>query len=198
MGILKGNGLRFACECVSSQGGYSDPWSAIAQNRLLPDGTKEQILNLVAQEPKTIAQLAKNLKLSQPSVHTHINEMMKSELLRESEEWEKRYPTERYYEPNFPVVKAEEKAEFETLCREMSERVAALFEKNRPRLEAAFKKTDLEERGWDFADVAQYLYAHVQRGARVLLEERGALLPRQKHGNGAEWIFWAEEMNGDK
>ena len=111
----------------------------------------EQILNLVAHEPKTIAQLAKSLKLSQPSVHTHINEMTKSELLRESEEWEKQYPTERYYEPNFPVVKAEERAEFEALCREMSERVAALFEKNRPKLERAFKKTDLRARGWDFS-----------------------------------------------
>jgi DNA-binding transcriptional ArsR family regulator len=192
------NGLQFACECVSSRGGYSDPWAAIAQNRLLPDGTKEQILNLVADEPKTIAQLAKSLNLSQPSVHTHISEMMKSELLRESEEWEKRYPTERYYEPNFPVVKAEERAEFEALCTEMSEQVAALFEKNRPKLERAFKKTDLRARGWDFSDVAQYLYAHVQRDARHLLEERGALLPRQKHRNGAEWVFWAEEMNGDK
>jgi DNA-binding transcriptional ArsR family regulator len=193
----KRNGLQFACECVSARGGYSDPWAAIAQNRLLPDGTKEQILNLVAEEPKTIAQLAKSLKLSQPSVHTHINEMMRSELLRESEEWEKRYPAERYYEPNFPVVGADERAEFESLCNEMAKRVAALFEKNHPKLERAFKKTDLEERGWTFSDVAHYLYASVQRGARQLLEERGALPPRQKHQNGAEWIFWAEESGAD-
>ena len=190
-------GLQFACECVSARGGYSDPWAAIAQNRLLPDGTKEQILNLVAHEPKTIAQLAKSLQLSQPSVHTHINEMMKSELLRESEEWEKRYPTERYYEPGFPVVKAEARAEFETLCREMSERMAALFEKNRHKLERAFQRTELEDHGWNFSDVAQYLYARVQRQARHLLEERGALPARHKHGNGAEWIFWAEEAPGE-
>jgi hypothetical protein len=31
------------------------------------------------------------------------------------------------------------------------------------------------------------------RGARTLLEKRGLLKPRQKHANGAEWIFWAEE-----
>jgi len=200
MGNVKGNHLQFACECVSAQGGYSDPWAAIAQNRLLPDGTKEQILNQVADEPKTIAQLAKRLKLSQPSVHTHINEMMKSELLRESEEWEKRYPTERYYEPNFPVVRPEERAEFEALCREMSERVADLFEKKRKGLERAFKRTELAKRGWEFSDIAQYLYAHVQRGARQLLEERGLLPLRRKHRNGAEWIFWAEEpqVNSDR
>ncbi|MDQ3820288.1 MAG: winged helix-turn-helix domain-containing protein [Acidobacteriota bacterium] len=198
MSNTKGRNLQFACECVSARGGYSDPWAAIAQNHLLADGTKERILNLVAERPKTIAQLAKSLKLSQPSVHTHVGEMIESELLRESEEWEKRYPTERYYEPNFPVVKGEERAEFEKLCREMSERVAALFERNRPRMERAFKGTGLEERGWEFADIAQYLYAHVQRGARQILEERGSLPARQKHKNGAEWLFWAEEAEANR
>ena len=79
-------GLRFPCECVSAQGGYSDPWAGISQNRLLPDGTKEEILNSLSREPKTTAQLAKELDLSQPSIHRHIGEMMVSELLRESEE----------------------------------------------------------------------------------------------------------------
>ena len=188
------DGLRFACECVSARrGGYSEPWAAISKHKLLPDGTKEEILNLLAREPKTISQLAEALKISPPSVYAHVNEMLKSELLRESEEWEKKYPTERYYEPNFPVLNLEERAAFETLCREMSERVAALFEKNRPKLEGVFKKTDLEEHGWSFSDIAQYLYARVQRGARELLEERGVLPQRQKHRNGAEWVFWAEE-----
>src|SRR5947207_13074491 len=149
----KRKGLQFACECVSVRGGYSDPWAAIAQNRLLSDGTKEQILNLVAERPKTIAQLAKRLHLSQPSVHTHINDMMRSELLRESEEWEKRYPTERYYEPNFPVLKAAECEEFMSLCDEMAEQVAAIFERKRAKLERAFRNTELPDAGWQFSDV---------------------------------------------
>ena len=88
--------LRFPCECVSGlAGGYTDPWSDIARRRLLPNGTKEQIVNLVAEEPRTISQLAQALELSAPSVHTHVNDLVKSELLRESEEYEKRHPTER-------------------------------------------------------------------------------------------------------
>jgi DNA-binding transcriptional ArsR family regulator len=189
--------LQFACECVSARGGYSDPWAAIAQKRLLPDGTKEEILNLMADEPKTIAQLAKLLNLSQPSVHKHINEMMGSELLRESKEWERKYPTERYYEPNFPVLKAEEQAEFERLCQEMAERVAALFEKQYKQLESTFHQTAISERGWAFSDISHYLYATVQRGARELLEQRGKLPPRKEHRNGAEWVFWAEELKTD-
>lgn len=187
-------GLRFACECVSANpGGYSDPWADITRRKLLPNGTKEAILNLVAREPRTISQLAEALNLSPPSVHTHITDMMKSELLRESEEWEKNYPTERYYEPNFPVFNAEEFAEFKSLCEEMSKEFVTLFERKRQKMERAFRKTGLSNQGWELLDITQWLYAHIQRGARTILEQRGALSARKKHANGAEWIFWAEE-----
>ncbi|MCI0488987.1 MAG: winged helix-turn-helix domain-containing protein [Blastocatellia bacterium] len=188
--------LEFACECVSVCSGYSDPWAGIAQKKLLPAGTKEEILKIVAQEPRTVAQIAKAMDLSQPSIHTHVREMIESELLRESSEMEKQYPSERYYEPNFPVVKADEVAEFEAICREASELVAGLFEKNSKRLEKAFDKTSLAERGWTFEDLGQFLFARIQRGARHLLEERGVFPSRQKHKNGVDWVFWAEEKNG--
>lgn len=186
--------LRFPCECVSgSKGGYSDPWADVTKRKLLPDGTKEEILNLVAREPKTISQLAALLNLSPPSIHTHINDLMKSELLRESEERAKKHPTERYYEPNFPVFKAEECGEFKSLCEEMAQQVVTLFEKKRGKLERAFDRTTLKYQGWELADITQCLFANMQRAARSLLEQRGLLAPRQKHANGAEWIFWAEE-----
>lgn len=194
-------GLRFPCECVSAgPGGYSDPWAEITKRKLIQNGTKEEILNLVAREPKTISQLAEALGLSSPSVHTHINDMMKSELLRESKEWEKKYPTERYYEPNFPVFRAEECAEFKALCEEMSKELVAMFERKQHKMERAFRKTRLAEQGWELSDVTHCLYANMYRGARTLLENRSLLSPREKHANGAEWIFWAEEpeTNGDR
>jgi DNA-binding transcriptional ArsR family regulator len=191
-GDLKG--LRFPCECVSARrGGYSDPWAAVSKNKLLPDGTKEEILNLLVREPKTISQLAKELELKPSSVHTHVTDMLRSELLREAVGWEKAHPAERYYEPNFPVFRAEECEEFEALCREMAEQVAALFEKKRPQMERAFRKTDFASRGWELSDVTQCVYANMQRGARALLEQRGLLSPPEKHANGVEWVFWAEE-----
>src|ERR1041384_4932844 len=137
-------GLRFPCECVSGfPGGYTDPWAEITKRKLLPNGTKEQILTLVAEEPKTLSQLAQALNLSPPSVHTHINDMLKSELLRESAEFEKRHPSERYYEPNFPVFKAKECAEFRSLCEEMAKQVATLFEQRRAKMERAFQNTKI-------------------------------------------------------
>ena len=59
MRVDDNKGLRFPCECVSSSpGGYTDPWADVTKRKLLPNGTKEQILTLVAREPKTISQLA--------------------------------------------------------------------------------------------------------------------------------------------
>jgi DNA-binding transcriptional ArsR family regulator len=200
MTVPKGfEGLRFPCECVSSRrGGYSEPWAAVAKNKLLPDGTKEEILNLVAQEPRTISQLAEALKLSAPSVHTHVSDMLKSELLREAVEWEKTHPAERYYEPNFPVIKEEEAAELCGLCDDLAVKMATLFKKHRRQLERAFHETPLAERGWDFTAVAQYIFASAQRGARELLEKDGLLAPPKAHANGVEWVFWAEEPKADE
>ena len=195
MSIPEGHrGLLFACQCVSARpSDHSDPWAAVAQNKLLPDGTKEEILNLVARSPKTVSQLAKEMGLSPPSVLTHVRAMMESELLRESEELERNYPAERFYEPNFPVVTAEERAQFNSSCVELAGRFADLFEKRLKQLERIFSETGLAERGWAFADVSQYLYACVQRAAREQLEERGALRPAEERSNGVAWSFWAEE-----
>ncbi len=189
--------LRFPCECVSARGGYSDPWAEISQSKLLSDGTKEKLLNAVARESKTIAQLAADLGFSQPTIHSHVTDLLASELLRESERPEKRYAAERYYEPNFPVVRAEEAAEFEAICDSIAVRIAELFETGVPQLERAFEKTGLSRRGWSLEDIAHYCYAGAQRAARRRLEERGILPPRKKHANGASWVFWAEEPRPD-
>jgi DNA-binding transcriptional ArsR family regulator len=194
-------GLRFPCECVSSRpGGYSDPWAEITRNKLLPNGTKEEILNVLAEGPKTITQIAETLSLSAPSVHTHVRDMLGSELLREAVEWEKTHPAERYYEPNFPIFKDEECAEFNALCEEMSKELVTLFERKQKKMERAFHKTGLPQKGWKTTDITQCLFANMYRGARALLEQRGLLSPREKHANGVQWIFWAEEPqpNGQK
>ena len=190
-----GKGLRFPCDCVSGLGGgYTDPWADIAKRKLMPNGTKEQIVTQLVDEPKTISQLAVALNLSAPSVYSHINDMLKSELLRESKEFEKKHPSEHYYEPNFPVFKTAACAEFRDLCEEITKELTALFEKHQAAMEQAFLKTDLPAQGWQLSDVTQCIYANIYRGARSQLEERGLLASRVKHSNGAEWIFWAEEQ----
>ena len=187
-------GLRFPCECVSSrQGGYSEPWAPIAKNKLLPDGTKEEILNVLARGPNTITQIAETLGLSAPSVHTHISDMMRSELVREAVEWQKIHPAERYYEPNFPVINDDQADELCHLCADLGAEFAAIIKKKRPKLEKAFLTTGLQKKGWSFEDVAQFIFASAQRSARKQLEEEGILRVGKTHRNGIDWVFWAEE-----
>ena len=186
--------LLFPCDCVSAvDENYSDPWAGIAKNRLLADGTKEDIINLIAESPKTISQLAKALELSAPSVYKHINEMLENEIIRDSEEWEKLHPKERYYEPNFPVVDAGECAEVQAICDELSNEIAALFESRRGPFEKVFQTTTLAQNGWTCAEVSQCLFARIQRRAREILEERRTLTPAKTHKNGIAWTFWAEK-----
>ena len=64
-------------------------------------------------------------------------------------------------------------------------------------MERAFARTGLHSHGWELADVTQCLYANMQRRARAVLEQRGLLRPREKHKNGAEWVFWAEGPRPD-
>jgi len=185
--------LHFPCDCVSHIAeNYTDPWAAIAKNGLLAGRTKEEILNHVAESPKTISQLAKELGLSAPSVFKHVNELLESELIRDSAEWEKSHPKERYYEPNFPVVSTEECAEMVSLCIELSDEVAMRFEECLPEFQEAFGRSELAKQGWTFEDVSQCLFAHVQRRARHALEKKGSLRPAQTHQNGTAWSFWAE------
>jgi DNA-binding transcriptional ArsR family regulator len=194
----KFNDLFFSCDCISGRPeNYGDPWSAIAKNRLIVDGTKEKIINLVALQPRTISQLAKELNMAAPTVHTHIGELLGSELVRPSHEWEKLHSKERYYEPNFPVVWGGDRAKFEAICDELCDKFAELFEQAVPEFESAFSGTGMEEDGWESVDLSQYLYACIQRGARKRLEERGFLNKAETRKNGVKWVFWAEEATSN-
>ena len=198
MSVSNGNlKLRFPCDCVSGRkDNYGDPWSDITKNKLFSDGTKEEIVNLVSEEPKTISQLAKALSLSAPSIHKHINELLSSELIRDSVEWEKLHPKERYYEPNFPVVRADECEAVQEICEKMSETIADMFESAHAQFEQAFNESGLAGSGWTFDDLSQCVFARIQRNARELLEQRGLVSPPKTHRNGAVWTFWAEQTNG--
>ena len=82
----------------------------------------------------------------------------------------------------------------------MSKELVTLFERKQKKIERAFHKTGLPQKGWETSDITQCLFANVYRGARTLLEQRGLLSVRERHANGAQWNFWAEEVqtNGRK
>src|SRR5205807_2327833 len=94
---------------------------------------------------------------------------------------------------NFPIIREEEAAELCKMCDDLAQKVADVFKKHSRQVEKAFRQTPLASRGWDLAEVAQYVYASVQRGARERLEQDGTLASRKMHRNGVDWVFWAEK-----
>jgi hypothetical protein len=96
------------------------------------------------------------------------------------------------------VFKEEECAEFKALCEEMSADLVNIFEKKFEKMERAFRKTGLSKQGWELSDITQCLFANMYRGARIQLEKSRLLSPREKHANGAQWIFWAEEVEPNR
>ena len=168
---------------------------AISQQRKINDGTKELILNAIYHRPRTIAQLAQLLNLSPPTVHRHVAELLGSELLREvaAPEDGRRSGVERYYQPNFPVVLAADRASLEPELEELADAFAAIFRDRQASLVPAFARTSLPARGETFEGLLHFMYAAATRLARARLEAMGVLPPWPEHDDGSRWVWWAEE-----
>ena len=192
--------LRFACSCASGAEVADDPWAAISKGGKLKDGTKERILNRIYRRPRTIAQLAQQLGISQPAVHRHISELLASDLIREVNvsEAERASPVERFYRPNFPVVLAEDRAAFQPVLEQLAREFAATFRDSQEALVTAFKWSSLPGHEERFEALLHYLYTTVARLAREQLEREGVLPPWPEHGDGSRWVWWAEEQGEEQ
>jgi DNA-binding transcriptional ArsR family regulator len=168
---------------------------AISQQRKLNDGTKELILNALYRRPRTIAQLAQILSLSSPAVHRHVAELLASELIREvaAPEDGRRSAVERYYQPNFPVVLAADRAALQPVLNELADEIVAIFRAEQPALAEAFARSGLPAREESFETLLHYLYATATRMGRERLEAQGTLPPWPEHADGSRWVWWAEE-----
>jgi len=173
----------------------SDPWAAIPHDGKLNDGTKERILNALAAQPRTIAQLAELLGISQPAVHRHVAELALSELIREVEvpQAGRRSGVERYYQPAFPVVLDADRALLEPMVQDLATDIAVAFRQRQEPLAEAFARTSLPARGDTFEALLHYLFATAARTARAQLEAEGALPAWPEHADGSRWVWWAEE-----
>ena len=187
--------LRFACSCASAADVSDDPWATISKQGKLNDGTKELILNAIYLRPRTIAQLAQRLALSQPTVHRHITELLASDLIREVAVpvEERSWAVERYYHPNFPVVLSSDRQEFLPVLEGLAEEFVETFKRRETDLADAFSRTSLPGRGHAFEDVLHYLYTVVIRMARARLEAEGVLPSWPVHPDSSRWLWWAEE-----
>jgi DNA-binding transcriptional ArsR family regulator len=187
--------LRLACSCASAGDVMSEPWAAIPHDGKLKDGTKERILNALAAQPRTIAQLAELLGVSSPAVHRHVTDLLTSELIGEVEVPQdgRRSPVERYYQPTFPVILAADRAALDPVLQDLAADIAKAFRQRQELLAMAFFETSLPERGESFEALLHYLFATAGRIARAQLEADSVLPTWPEHADGSRWVWWAEE-----
>jgi DNA-binding transcriptional ArsR family regulator len=187
--------LRFACACASAAPIGEDPWVAIVNQRKLNDGTKERILNAIYRQPRTITQLAELLGISAPAVHRHIADMLRDELIQESDlrASQRNRASERYYRPNFPVVLTDDRTVLQPILEDLAADIAAVFRQRQEALAHAFADTSLPGRGEPVEVLLHYFYAAATRLARARLEAEGALPSWPEHADGSRWLWWAEE-----
>lgn len=195
--IAQDRRLRFACACASALSVAEDPWVAVVNQRKLNDGTKELILNVLARQPRTITQLADLLGISPPAVHRHVTGLLGDELIREVDvpAPQRSRTVERYYQLNFPVVLATDRATLEPVLADLAAEIAEAFQRRQEAFAASFAQTSLPARGELFAALLHYLYATAGRMARERLEATGMLPPWPEHDDGSRWIWWAEEAS---
>lgn len=187
--------LRFPCSCVSAAEVADDPWASISKQRKLQDGTKELILNTIYRTPRTIAQLAEELHLAQPTVHRHVTELYSSQLIREVtvSPNERQSSVERYYAPNFPVILASDRRELLPLLEALADEIAEAFRRRRLEAASALTRTSLASRMDHLDDLLHWMFTASIRMAREQLQDEGILPPWQQHADGSRWLWWAEE-----
>jgi DNA-binding transcriptional ArsR family regulator len=189
--------LQFACDCVSHlYQPVRDPWSYVSRAGLISNETKEIILNKTYRQPKTVTQLAREIGLSQPAIYKHVQELLASDLLREADlpSAEKSYRVEKYYKPTFPVLLVDDVAQLEPVCRQVAQRIAAIYWQHLDDLQEAFAGCSLEAHGYTLEDILDFLYSKIRRMGRQILDEQGFFPELPQHRDGSRWVYWAEEI----
>ncbi|MBA3413808.1 MAG: winged helix-turn-helix transcriptional regulator [Chloroflexia bacterium] len=152
--------------------------------------TRERLVAALADRPRTVAQLAQALGLSQPTMLEHVRRSLRDGLLVEVEvaAEERRYAAERYYAPAVPVIRHPDRELLESACRGLVGEMAAVLERNRGDLEAAFAMTHLARDGWAFDDLWPYLRETIDRLVGERHDGIARIGPVAAHG-----LAWVEE-----
>lgn len=152
---------------------------------------REKLLAALADRPRTVAQLAQEFDLSQPTMLDQVRRALRDGLIVEVDVpiEQRRTTGERYYAPTVPVIRHTDWELLEPACRALASDLANALAKQRGDLMAAFAMTHLAREGWVFADLWPYVQEMV---FRLTLEQSDDLVTPaivRQHG-----LAWVEEL----
>lgn len=125
----------------------------------------ERLLVALADGPRTVAQLAQQFGLAQPTVLEQVRRARRDGLIAEVEvpESERRFAGERYYAPAIPVIRQPDREILEAACRGVAEALAGALRVQQAEIVGAFVLTSLYRDGWQLPDLWPYLQETIYR-----------------------------------
>lgn len=149
--------------------------------------TRERLVAALADRPRTVAQLAHQFGLSQPTMLEQVRRAMHDGLIVEEQvpSEEKRYPSERYYTPAVPVVRQPDREILESTCRGIAHDLAASLSRNEADLRAAFAMTHVARDGWELNSLWPYIQETIVRQA---LEHMPGFIQPDRSSHGLSWV----------
>ncbi len=156
--------------------------------------TRERLVAALADQPRTVAQLAHAFGLSQPTMLEHVRRALRDGLIREVQvpEERKRFAAERYYATAVPVIREPDRDLLVSGCRALADEIAAVVSAGQGDLRAAFAMTHLAREGWSFDELWPYLQETIWRLTRERVPDLVDLTPPRPHG-----LAWVEDLAGD-
>lgn len=153
---------------------------------------RERLVAALAEQPRTVAQLAHEFGLAQPTMLEQARRALRDGLIVEVDvpAGQRRTAGERYYAPTVPVIRLADRELLEPASRALAGELAAALIEQRGDLLAAFAMTHLARDGWEFADLWPYIHEMV---FRLTLEQMdGLIAPTAIPPHGLAWV---EEMS---
>ncbi len=156
--------------------------------------TRERLVAALADQPRTVAQLAHAFGLSQPTMLEHVRRALRDGLIREVQvpEERKRFAAERYYATAVPVIREPDRDLLVSGCRALADEIATVVSAGQGDLRAAFAMTHLAREEWSFDELWPYLQETIWRLTRERVPDLVDLTPPQPHG-----LAWVEDLAGD-
>jgi DNA-binding transcriptional ArsR family regulator len=148
-------------------GGYG-PVTKVAT--VLESQARKAIVYLLAtQGPLTLKEISEKLKLSPSTVHDHLRKLKEAEVIKEAEEYPKKFKVEVYYRLNVPFLLFSELKGLEHAMKNLIEEFSMFIEKAKNNIANYIK--DFNLRCLTYKD--QYLY---ERVVLVLLSQLSILV----------------------
>ena len=147
---------------------------------------------MLADRPRTVAQLAQDVGLSQPTMLEQVRRALQDGLIVEVDvpAEHRRRAGERFYAPAVPVIRHMDRELLDTACRPLAEQMAAALLEHRADLLAAFALTHLAQEGWEPDALWPYLQETIFRLTFEQVEQAMVPTPVPTHG-----LAWVEEID---